>query len=212
MLLYNIAQCHRMLGELKAALATYRSFVTNAPDSPTAATAREKVVEVEKALAAQATVQNASPMALEQPENPEAEAQKASPEASDRRSFGPNVYLGGVSDPKNKEVGLEAGLVLSPADSLSIILGGAIGQNLGARVAVFLPLGEIGPLRLWAGPRLLVTPASAGASVGGGAQVRAELQAAGWLDIVLGAGAEVYKTPAETLVAPLLAGGLQTRF
>jgi hypothetical protein len=262
-LLYNVAQCHRMLGDLKAARATYRSFLTNAPDSPVAPAAREKLAEVEAALSAQFKVQSSLPTGIESPDKPtekpaapppkiivveqpaltpppapapappaplvtapaapapapkqpppaQAETAKRPPALADgQRSLGPNVYFGGVSDPKNKEVGLEAALLLSLSDTLSLLAGAAIGEHLGLRVAAFFRLTEQGSLRLWAGPRLLVTPGGDGPSVGGGAQLRAELQVTPFLDVVGAAALEAYKTPAGTTVAPLLTAGLQTRF
>ena len=63
-LLYNIAQCHRQIGELKEARATYRAFLAKVPDSPYSALAREKLQEVDRALEAQATVRNAPPTGL----------------------------------------------------------------------------------------------------------------------------------------------------
>jgi hypothetical protein len=63
-LLYNIAQCHRQLGDLKMAKATYKAFLAKQPTSPFATMASEKLAEVEQALAGQAQAQTAAPTGL----------------------------------------------------------------------------------------------------------------------------------------------------
>ncbi len=66
-LLYNIAQCHRQLGDLKMARATYKTFIAKQPDSPMAKVAKENLVEVEHALEVQSAVRTASPTELVPP-------------------------------------------------------------------------------------------------------------------------------------------------
>jgi len=56
-LLFNIAQCHRLLGELKEAAAVYRSFISRDPQSSRVDQARALLDQVEAALARQEEAQ-----------------------------------------------------------------------------------------------------------------------------------------------------------
>jgi tetratricopeptide (TPR) repeat protein len=49
--LINIAQCHRRLGDLRKARATYRKFLMVAPESPHAAQVRGLVTELDRLIA-----------------------------------------------------------------------------------------------------------------------------------------------------------------
>ena len=63
-LLYNIAQCHRQLGDLKMARTTYKAFLAKQPGSQFAPLAKEKLAEVEQALEAQQALRSAAPTEL----------------------------------------------------------------------------------------------------------------------------------------------------
>jgi tetratricopeptide (TPR) repeat protein len=68
-LLYNIAQCHRQLGNLAMARTTYRAFLSKQPGGKAADIARERLEEVDRAIDAQAKARNATPTELS-PMNP----------------------------------------------------------------------------------------------------------------------------------------------
>jgi tetratricopeptide (TPR) repeat protein len=68
-LLYNIAQCHRQLGNLAMARTTYRAFLSKQPGGKAADIARERLEEVERAIEAQSKARNATPTELS-PMNP----------------------------------------------------------------------------------------------------------------------------------------------
>lgn len=60
--LFNVAQCHRKLGQLKEAADLYRSFLVHAdPQSGEAAKAQELLVQVESALKEQEAAARAAP-------------------------------------------------------------------------------------------------------------------------------------------------------
>jgi tetratricopeptide (TPR) repeat protein len=63
-LLYNIAQCYRQLGELQKAAINYRSFIRLDPDNAAIATAKELLAKVEDQIASQAKVKTAPPTEL----------------------------------------------------------------------------------------------------------------------------------------------------
>jgi tetratricopeptide (TPR) repeat protein len=63
-LLFNIAQCYRLLGNLKQAATTYRSFLRSDPDNPNVARAQSLLGEVERALSQQASAQTTPPLGL----------------------------------------------------------------------------------------------------------------------------------------------------
>jgi tetratricopeptide (TPR) repeat protein len=65
-LLYNIAQCHRQLGDLRQALVTYKSFIRLDPENPNAQRAKELVPQVEDALAKEQQTRQAAPTDLDQ--------------------------------------------------------------------------------------------------------------------------------------------------
>ena len=78
-LLFNIAQCHRLLGDLNSAAMTYRAFLRNDPNSPRAAQATELLHQVEEAMDRQQTAQHAPPLGLTQTQ--EADLKSALPPA-----------------------------------------------------------------------------------------------------------------------------------
>lgn len=61
-LLFNIAQCHRMLGELREAATVYRSFIAKETDAKRVGQAREILAQVEDAVARQSQAQYAPPV------------------------------------------------------------------------------------------------------------------------------------------------------
>ena len=73
-LLFNIAQCHRLLGDLNSAAMTYRAFLRNDPNSPRAAQATELLHQVEEAMDRQQTAQHAPPLGLTQTQEAESKA------------------------------------------------------------------------------------------------------------------------------------------
>jgi len=69
-LLFNIAQCHRLLGDLKSAAMTYRAYLRNDPSSPQASKAKELLEQVEEAMERQTKAQSAPPLGLTTPTQP----------------------------------------------------------------------------------------------------------------------------------------------
>jgi tetratricopeptide (TPR) repeat protein len=69
-LLFNIAQCHRLLGDLQSAAMTYRAYLRNDPNSAQAAKARELLEQVETAMEHQSKAQSAPPLGLSAPPQP----------------------------------------------------------------------------------------------------------------------------------------------
>ena len=68
-LLFNIAQCHRLLGDLKSAAMTYRAFLRNeSAGTAQAQKAAELLKQVEEAMERQSSAQQAPPLGLTQPE------------------------------------------------------------------------------------------------------------------------------------------------
>ena len=67
-LLFNIAQCHRQVGNLSQARRLYQNFLDQRPDSQYAQVARDKLREVEKALIVQAEARTSQPTSLAVPE------------------------------------------------------------------------------------------------------------------------------------------------
>lgn len=79
-LLFNVAQCHRLLGHLEQARRVYRAYIDAAPATDaTVATARAKIAEIDVALKAQASVQNSQPQVLAQDKLPQGPAAPAEP-------------------------------------------------------------------------------------------------------------------------------------
>lgn len=76
-LLYNIAQSHRLAGNLAGAVATYNAFLRTSPNSPNAPVAREKVAELERLLRAQNDSRTAPPTGLA--DDPRAHADSTTP-------------------------------------------------------------------------------------------------------------------------------------
>jgi tetratricopeptide (TPR) repeat protein len=60
-LLFNIAQCHRMLGEMKEAATVYRSFIGKDPNNPRIEQARTLLEQVEAAVNSHTEAQAAKP-------------------------------------------------------------------------------------------------------------------------------------------------------
>jgi hypothetical protein len=126
-------------------------------------------------------------------------------------SFLPNLYLGATFDPRARTLGPEVALSASLGHSWSLSAGALFGPNPGGRLALSLLLAELGPVRIWAGPRAMAEPVPAGLALGGGLGARAELSLASWLAAVAGGAGEVYKTPTATVWAPLFSLGLLAR-
>ena len=74
-LLYNIGQCHRLLGNLEAAKRVYRAFVAEStPEESMVPGVQEKLTEIEAALKAQAAARESAPSGLAQEKVPPAAA------------------------------------------------------------------------------------------------------------------------------------------
>jgi tetratricopeptide (TPR) repeat protein len=63
-LLFNIAQCHRKLGDLRNAAALYKSFLRADPDNRGAPIARELLAQIEERLQAESPARPVPPQAL----------------------------------------------------------------------------------------------------------------------------------------------------
>jgi tetratricopeptide (TPR) repeat protein len=61
--LYNIGQCHRLLGERREAITFYKRYLTAAPDSPMRADVRKRVEELESGKAQRALTPSSAPSA-----------------------------------------------------------------------------------------------------------------------------------------------------
>jgi tetratricopeptide (TPR) repeat protein len=66
-LLFNIAQCHRKLGELEEAATTYRSFLARDPNHPEAQRARELLHQIEETIEKNRQTVKAPPNTLPAP-------------------------------------------------------------------------------------------------------------------------------------------------
>ncbi len=72
-LLYNIGQCHRLLGNLEPAKRVYRAFIAESPgDEPMVPIAQEKLAEIETALKAQTNARESAPSGLAQDKDKQA--------------------------------------------------------------------------------------------------------------------------------------------
>ena len=70
-LLFNIAQCHRQLGDFQRSVLAYRSYLRNAPpNDPNTKRAKELMAEVEEAARKQTAAQNRQPTGLATPPSP----------------------------------------------------------------------------------------------------------------------------------------------
>ena len=63
-LLYNVAQCHRLLGNLEQARRVYRAFISQTPDARQSQAAKEKLEELEQVLASQTKARESQPTSL----------------------------------------------------------------------------------------------------------------------------------------------------
>jgi tetratricopeptide (TPR) repeat protein len=63
-LLYNIAQCYRQLGDLQKAAINYRSFIRLEPENAAVPTAKDLLAKVEDQLAQEKNVRTAPPTGL----------------------------------------------------------------------------------------------------------------------------------------------------
>jgi tetratricopeptide (TPR) repeat protein len=79
--LFNIAQCHRQLGEQPQAVKMYRSYLTKVPDAPNAEEVRQMLGKLERAIADQAAAKNAPPAGTLKPD-PTAEPHSTAPPQS----------------------------------------------------------------------------------------------------------------------------------
>jgi tetratricopeptide (TPR) repeat protein len=75
-LLFNIAQCHRLLGNLEQARRLYQNFLVALPNNASAPIAEEKLHEVEQALKAQAEARTSQPTSLAEQEKPASPSSK----------------------------------------------------------------------------------------------------------------------------------------
>jgi tetratricopeptide (TPR) repeat protein len=81
-LLFNIAQCHRLLGKMKEAATVYRSFLAKDPNNARAEQARTLLAQVESALGKQTEAQTAQPTDTQQdPSPPKGAAAQPAPQA-----------------------------------------------------------------------------------------------------------------------------------
>lgn len=123
---------------------------------------------------------------------------------------GVGVYGGFAWDPKAETVGAEAGLKLRLGSGWSLAGGAVIAPKVGGRVALYKTLHNLDNLIVISlGVRGLYTPLPDGPAYGGGAGLRLSFFLARWADLYVWGAGEVYKTKSETLVAPLLASGLE---
>lgn len=60
-LLYNVAQCHRLMNEPKEALRFYRSYLNRAPAAPNRAEVERRIATLEAAVAAATTAPEPAP-------------------------------------------------------------------------------------------------------------------------------------------------------
>jgi tetratricopeptide (TPR) repeat protein len=90
--LYNVAQCYRQLGNPKEALATYRRFLSLAPDTPLRAEVERKIREAEESLRDARPAPAAAVAPAEAPPKWEVEERKG---ATARPSRWP-VWVGGA--------------------------------------------------------------------------------------------------------------------
>jgi tetratricopeptide (TPR) repeat protein len=71
-LLYNIAQCHRLLKHNEEALRAYKSFLHRAPDSPVRPEVEQRIAALEQAIEAEKKASTMPPdRVLEKPPAPE---------------------------------------------------------------------------------------------------------------------------------------------
>src|SRR4051812_6877782 len=92
-LLFNIAQCHRQLGDLRNAAALYRSFLRADPDSRSAGTAQELLAQVDETLRGR-DVAHEAPAAQRVPAEALSTAAPAPPRA---RVRWPAIVAGGTA-------------------------------------------------------------------------------------------------------------------
>ena len=68
--LFNIAQCHRQLGQTEEALRVYRSYLRNAQNPPNADEVRQLIARLEKTLEAEKQNRQVPPQGTVPPESP----------------------------------------------------------------------------------------------------------------------------------------------
>jgi len=125
-----------------------------------------------------------------------------------RGSSIPDVYAGGVFDPKQKTFGQEvllAGYIAAGEGRIGV----NIAPKVGGRAALMWSVVSSGSVSLHLGPRLLVVPLSDGVAFGGGLGAEVRFRLVSRLALVAGGSIEAYKTKTETLVAPLITLGLR---
>lgn len=66
--LYNIGQCHRLLGHREEAVRAYRAFLRNKPESPNADEVRKLIAALEVAIRDDDKARNAQPQDMRPPE------------------------------------------------------------------------------------------------------------------------------------------------
>jgi hypothetical protein len=81
--LFNIAQCHRALGNKNEALLVYRAFLRKSVDAKERNEVRALVAQLEEALAAEASAKNAPPVGTAAPSPPPPPENPAAHEAAE---------------------------------------------------------------------------------------------------------------------------------
>jgi tetratricopeptide (TPR) repeat protein len=66
-LLFNIAQCHRQLGDKAQAIQFYRSYLSRVPDAPNAADVHATIDKLEAALAEERALKGGPPTGITEP-------------------------------------------------------------------------------------------------------------------------------------------------
>lgn len=147
-LLFNIAQCHRQLGDMRSAATTYKAYLRTASDKdPNRAKAETLLAEVEAAVEKQAQAQSAKPLGpaegkqAEAPRDPDAPPEvEATPGAEQAKASEAGSGAAGGSAVANAMREAGSG-VLAPAASSGAVPGGA--------VAADHPAGPEKPGRVW---------------------------------------------------------------
>lgn len=116
-LLFNIAQSHRMLGDLKSAAALLRSFIAKDPTSKVVPQARQVLAQVESALAQKAQAESAQPTEVraQEPEAPPAQMQPQPPAPSAAAELQPPMIAVQAAPPQAPPPAPAALLPAAPA-------------------------------------------------------------------------------------------------
>jgi hypothetical protein len=126
--LYNIAQAYRLAGEPDRALFFYRSFLNAYPKSPSHTEVAERIAQLEKLVAAEQTVRQATP---DEPHPAPVTAVAVAPPRPARTPRGDLTLTAGVA------LWID-GLAADAAPALSLTLSGGYAVPLGSRVQLRL--------------------------------------------------------------------------